>query len=109
MSRQGVHGVCLSWGWVARSPQPSAHLFVLPSLRSQTQVSRAAEYFRRWVARWPTVQALAAASQEEVNELWAGEAAAVAVLVSNWAVAAASQEEVNELWEGEAAAAVVVK
>jgi hypothetical protein len=35
-------------------------------------VSRAAEYFRRWVAKWPTVQALAAASQEEVNELWAG-------------------------------------
>ncbi|EFN57259.1 hypothetical protein CHLNCDRAFT_143807 [Chlorella variabilis] len=39
---------------------------------SSTQVSRAAEYFRRWVARWPTVQALAGASQEEVNELWAG-------------------------------------
>jgi A/G-specific adenine glycosylase len=38
----------------------------------QTQVSRAAEYFRRWVAKWPTVQALAAASQEEVNEVWAG-------------------------------------
>lgn len=41
-------------------------------MSQQTQVSRAAEYFRRWVAKWPTVQALAAASQEEVNELWAG-------------------------------------
>eukprot|EP00887_Chlorella_sp_A99_P004912 scaffold4.g4912.t1 len=38
----------------------------------QTQVSRAAEYFARWVARWPTVAALAGASQEEVNEAWAG-------------------------------------
>lgn len=35
-------------------------------------MSRAADYFRRWVARWPTVAALAAASQEEVNEAWAG-------------------------------------
>jgi A/G-specific adenine glycosylase len=35
-------------------------------------VSRASEYFRRWVARWPTVAHLASASQEEVNEAWAG-------------------------------------
>lgn len=46
-----------------------------PAPPAQTQVSRAAEYFRRWVARWPTVQALAGATQEEVNELWAGERA----------------------------------
>ena len=38
----------------------------------QTQISRAAEYFTRWVARWPTVQALAGAGQEQVNEAWAG-------------------------------------
>lgn len=41
-------------------------------MSQQTQVSRAAEYFRKWVAKWPDVQALAAATQEEVNELWAG-------------------------------------
>ena len=35
-------------------------------------MGRAAEYFRRWTAKWPTVQALAAASLEEVNEMWAG-------------------------------------
>jgi A/G-specific adenine glycosylase len=39
---------------------------------SPSQVSRAADYFRRWVARWPNVHALAAASLEEVNEMWAG-------------------------------------
>ncbi|KAI7841034.1 hypothetical protein COHA_005262 [Chlorella ohadii] len=48
------------------------YVWVCEIMSQQTQVSRAAEYFRRWVARWPTVQALAGASQEEVNELWAG-------------------------------------
>lgn len=47
-------------------------VWVCEIMSQQTQVSRAAEYFRRWVAKWPTVQALAQASQEEVNELWAG-------------------------------------
>lgn len=42
-------------------------------MSQQTQVARAAEYFVRWTRRWPTVQALAGATQEEVNELWAGE------------------------------------
>lgn len=37
-----------------------------------TQVPRAAEYFRRWVAKWPTVANLAAATEGEVNEMWAG-------------------------------------
>ncbi|KAL4424064.1 hypothetical protein ABPG75_001365 [Micractinium tetrahymenae] len=48
------------------------YVWVCEIMSQQTQVSRAAEYFRRWVAKWPTVQALAEASQEEVNELWAG-------------------------------------
>ena len=29
-------------------------------------------YFNKWVARWPTVAELAAASVEEVNTMWAG-------------------------------------
>jgi A/G-specific adenine glycosylase len=48
------------------------YVWVCEIMSQQTQVARAAEYFRRWVARWPTVAALAAASQEEVNGLWAG-------------------------------------
>ena len=43
-------------------------------MSQQTQVSRAAEYFKRWIAKWPTVQALAAAELDEVNSLWAGKA-----------------------------------
>lgn len=41
-------------------------------MSQQTQVSRAAEYFRKWVAKWPTVTDLAVATLEEVNEMWAG-------------------------------------
>lgn len=35
-------------------------------MSQQTQLPRVIEYFRRWTARWPTVQALAAATQDEV-------------------------------------------
>lgn len=47
-------------------------VWICEVMSQQTQVSRAAEYFRRWVSKWPTVQELAGASQEEVNELWTG-------------------------------------
>lgn len=29
-------------------------------------------YFKRWVAKWPTVADLAKADVEEVNTMWAG-------------------------------------
>ncbi len=38
----------------------------------QTQVGTVLKYFERFTARLPTVQALAAASQDEVLQLWAG-------------------------------------
>lgn len=38
----------------------------------QTRVDTAAPYFRRWMARFPDVATLAAASEEEVFELWQG-------------------------------------
>ena len=41
-------------------------------MSQQTQIDRVAEYWTRWVARWPTARALAEASQEDVNEEWAG-------------------------------------
>lgn len=48
------------------------YVWVCEIMSQQTQVSRAAEYFRKWVAKWPDVGSLAQATQEEVNELWAG-------------------------------------
>jgi A/G-specific adenine glycosylase len=38
----------------------------------QTQVSRVVEYFTRFVARFPTVQDLAAAGEDDVLSLWSG-------------------------------------
>ena len=38
----------------------------------QTQVARVVDYFERFVARFPTVAALAAASEDEVLSLWSG-------------------------------------
>nr|XP_022313295.1 adenine DNA glycosylase-like isoform X2 [Crassostrea virginica] len=38
----------------------------------QTQVATVVEYYKRWMKKWPTLQDLAKASLEEVNEMWAG-------------------------------------
>ncbi|HUQ76611.1 MAG TPA: A/G-specific adenine glycosylase [Burkholderiales bacterium] len=38
----------------------------------QTQVGTVIPYYRRFLGKYPTVQALAAASEEEVLELWSG-------------------------------------
>lgn len=38
----------------------------------QTTIPHATPYFERFVARWPTVAALAAASWEEISAAWAG-------------------------------------
>ena len=41
-------------------------------MSQQTQIDRVAEYWTRWTNRWPTAEALASATIEEVNEEWAG-------------------------------------
>ncbi|XP_065184353.1 adenine DNA glycosylase-like isoform X2 [Sycon ciliatum] len=38
----------------------------------QTQVATVIDYYNRWMKRWPTVQSLATATIEEVNEMWSG-------------------------------------
>lgn len=38
----------------------------------QTQMERGVSYFKRWMARFPDVASLAAASEEEVLRLWEG-------------------------------------
>eukprot|EP00192_Tetraselmis_astigmatica_P006425 CAMPEP_0117652132 /NCGR_PEP_ID=MMETSP0804-20121206/2464_1 /TAXON_ID=1074897 /ORGANISM="Tetraselmis astigmatica, Strain CCMP880" /LENGTH=517 /DNA_ID=CAMNT_0005458159 /DNA_START=317 /DNA_END=1870 /DNA_ORIENTATION=+ len=47
-------------------------VWVSEIMLQQTQVSTVIDYFNKWVGRWPTVQRLAHATQEEVNEVWAG-------------------------------------
>ena len=38
----------------------------------QTRVDTVIDYHTRWMARFPTVEALAAASEDDVNALWSG-------------------------------------
>ncbi|NXP47947.1 MUTYH glycosylase, partial [Heliornis fulica] len=47
-------------------------VWVSELMLQQTQVSTVIDYYNRWMQKWPTLQALAQASLEEVNELWAG-------------------------------------
>lgn len=47
-------------------------VWVSETMLQQTQVERVRDYFVRWMARWPTLRDLAAASEEDVNAQWAG-------------------------------------
>lgn len=52
---------------------PSAYKTVVSELMlQQTQVVTALPYFERWIARWPDFEALAAASEEQVLQMWEG-------------------------------------
>ena len=47
-------------------------VWVSEIMLQQTQVERVKEYYRRWMARWPTVADLAGASLDDVREAWQG-------------------------------------
>ncbi|XP_010930318.3 adenine DNA glycosylase [Elaeis guineensis] len=47
-------------------------VWVSEVMLQQTRVPTVVAYYNRWMAKWPTLHHLAAASQEEVNEMWAG-------------------------------------
>ena len=72
-----AHARILPWriGPVERSAgqRPDPYLVWLSEIMlQQTTVPHATPYFERFRTRWPTVEALAAASWEEVSEAWAG-------------------------------------
>jgi len=60
--------------WRAPAGQASAPYLVWLSeiMLQQTTVATVGDYFRRFVARWPSVEALAAAPIDEVLSAWAG-------------------------------------
>src|SRR5258708_10693578 len=60
--------------WRAPSGErPEPYLVWLSEVMlQQTTVATVGDYFRRFVARWPTVEALAAAPLDEVLSAWAG-------------------------------------
>nr|XP_046247480.1 adenine DNA glycosylase isoform X2 [Scatophagus argus] len=47
-------------------------VWVSEIMLQQTQVATVIAYYNKWLKRWPTVQDLAAATLEEVNQMWAG-------------------------------------
>uniref|UniRef100_A0A8D0DZD2 Adenine DNA glycosylase n=1 Tax=Salvator merianae TaxID=96440 RepID=A0A8D0DZD2_SALMN len=47
-------------------------VWVSEIMLQQTQVATVIDYYNRWMQKWPTLQDLAKASLEEVNEQWAG-------------------------------------
>lgn len=47
-------------------------VWVSEVMLQQTQVATVISYYTRWMQKWPTLQDLASASLEEVNQLWAG-------------------------------------
>ncbi|MGH7132034.1 MAG: A/G-specific adenine glycosylase [Phycisphaerales bacterium] len=59
----------LPWRATPRNPY---HALVAEAMLQQTQVSRVIDFFHRFLARFPTVAALAAASEAEVLALWSG-------------------------------------
>jgi A/G-specific adenine glycosylase len=68
----------IDW-WVAnarqlpwRASRDVYAIWVSEAMSTQTSVTRAAEAWTRWMARWPTVQALAGASLTEVLAQWQG-------------------------------------
>lgn len=64
----GRHGRELPW----RSTRDPYAILVSEVMLQQTQVERVVPHFRRWLERWPTVEALACASPAEVIVAWQG-------------------------------------
>ncbi len=64
----GEHGTDLPW----RHTHDPYAILVSEVMLQQTQVSRVEPRWREWMARWPDVATLAAASPAEVITAWAG-------------------------------------
>ncbi|KAI4356231.1 hypothetical protein L6164_000268 [Bauhinia variegata] len=47
-------------------------VWVSEVMLQQTRVQTVISYYNRWMEKWPTIDKLAQASLEEVNEMWAG-------------------------------------
>jgi len=63
-----VHGRDLPW---RRSPTPY-RILLSELLCQQTRIQTALPYYERFLARWPTLDDLAGASEDDVLEMWAG-------------------------------------
>ncbi|EDO48701.1 predicted protein [Nematostella vectensis] len=63
--------------WRAYATEQDANIrayavWVSEIMLQQTQVATVVDYYNRWMKNWPSLEALARASLEEVNECWSG-------------------------------------
>lgn len=58
------------WPW--RRTRDPYGVWVAEVMLQQTQIATVIPYYERWMARWPTVEALAAATLDEVLKMWEG-------------------------------------
>jgi A/G-specific adenine glycosylase len=73
-----IAGVLLDWfsrhkrdlPW--RRTYTPYHVWISEVMLQQTQMERGVEYFKRWIARFPDVESLAEAREDEVLKLWEG-------------------------------------
>jgi A/G-specific adenine glycosylase len=66
------HARVLPWRAASGTPADPYRVWLSEIMLQQTMVTTVAPYFARFLARWPHVQALAAAPLEEVLKSWAG-------------------------------------
>ena len=73
LSWYDTHQRDLPW---RRGPEPAPSrayaVWVSEVMLQQTRVATVVPYYRRWMERWPTVAALAAAELGDVHAVWAG-------------------------------------
>ena len=73
-----MEGALLAWFGAEGRDLPWRHtrdpyaILVSEVMLQQTQVERVVSRYRRWLARWPSVEALSAASPAEVIVEWQG-------------------------------------
>jgi A/G-specific adenine glycosylase len=66
------HRRVLPWRSASGERADPYRVWLSEIMLQQTTVATVGDYFRRFVARWPTVEALAAAPLDEVLSAWAG-------------------------------------
>ena len=73
-----IRSLLLDWFALHQRPLPwreeyqPYHVWISEIMGQQTQMDRVTVYFQEWIRRFPDIQALAAASEQEVIKAWEG-------------------------------------
>lgn len=67
-----VHQRDLPWRLVPAGERAAYAVWISEIMLQQTRVETVVDYFTRWMVRFPTIEALAAADQQDVLKAWEG-------------------------------------